>query len=239
MTTTEGRLAQRRAAALQRPSVDLTDRVASPVISQGPRPTCLPCALAAAHEVEHPTQGFQAAIEPVWWDLHTAGRAGPDGALLVDATDSLARVGQCPAAHWPYNEALGFMTEDPPPAAGGPPWSLAAATLFEPAHDGVEDDVEDILAQGHPLIAIIEVTDSFMYPQQPDGFVPVPPIRTASGGYHAVLVAGAWTDPSHGRIFLVRNSWGEFWGAGGYCLLPVDYFKNYCVQLARLESAHA
>jgi hypothetical protein len=238
VTTTRKRLARRRADALQRPSVDLSDRVSSAVMSQGPRPTCLPCALAAAHEAEHRSGGFQAAVEPVWWDLHSAGRAGPDGALLSDAADSVARVGHCLATLWPYNATLSYLTEDPPAAAGAPPWSLASVTIFEPAHDGVEDDVEDALAAGHPLIAIIEVTSAFMSPQPPDGIVPVPPIRTASGGYHAVLIVGAWTDPVRGRVLLVRNSWGEYWGAGGYCLLPVDYLKNYCVQLARLESVH-
>jgi hypothetical protein len=212
--------------------------VSSPVISQGPRPTCLPCALAAAHEAEHQSSGFQAAVEPVWWDLHGTGRAGPDGALLRDAAASVARVGHCPAAFWPYNDTLSYLTEDPPAAAGAPPWNVAMVTVFEPAHDDVEDDVEDALAEGHPLIAIIEVTESFMKPQRPDGFVSVPPIRTGAGGYHAVLIVGAWTDPVHGRILLVRNSWGEYWGEGGYCLLPVEYLKNYCGQLARLESAH-
>lgn len=238
MTSTHKSLSRRRAEALQRPAVDLSDRVKSAVMSQGPRPTCLPCALAAAHEAEHPSGVFHAAIEPVWWDLNNAGRAGPDGALLRDAADSVTRVGHCPAALWPYNETLSYLTEDPPPAAGTPPWNLVVVTIFAPAHDGVEDDLEDALASGHPLIAIIEVTAAFMTPQPSDGFVPVPPIRTASGGYHAVLIVGAWTDPVHGRVLLVRNSWGEYWGAGGYCLLPVDYLKNYCVQLARLESVH-
>ena len=238
MTPSRKRLARRRADSLQRPAVDLSNRVSSAVMSQGPRPTCLPCALAAAHEAEYQTGGFHAAVEPVWWDLHSAGRAGPDGALLSDAADSVARVGHCLATLWPYNETLGFLTEDPPSAAGAPPWNLASLNIFEPAHDGVEDEVEDALAAGHPLIAIIEVTAAFMQPLPPEGFVPVPPIRTASGGYHAVLIVGAWTDPVHGRVLLVRNSWGEYWGAGGYCLLPVDYLQNYCVQLAVLESVH-
>lgn len=237
MTRPQQRISQRRAVSLARPAVDLAHLVSTPVFSQGPRPTCLACAIAAAHEVERATAAFEAAVEPVWWDLHRHGLAGPDGALLPDAAASLAHVGHCTAADWPYNTKLGYQTEDPPHAAGSPPWQMASATLFAPAHDGIEDAVEDALADGHPVIAVIEATNAFRYPQPPDGFVPVPPIRTTLNGFHAVLVVGAWTDPARGRVFLVRNSWGDWWGAGGYCLLPADYFQDFCVELARLEIA--
>jgi Papain family cysteine protease len=227
-------LAKRRAAALLRPAVDLSDNITTPVIQQGPRPTCVPCALAGAHESERSAHAFQPAVEPIWWDLHSRGIAGPQGALLTDAVVSLTQVGQCSSAHWPYDSTLGFGTQDPPTAAGTPPWTQANARIFKPAHDGVEDEVEDRLAAGHPVIAIVEVTDEFRYPET-DGFVSVPPIRANTGGYHAVLIVGAWTDPDHGRVFLVRNSWGDRWGAGGYCVLDVGYLIAYCVQLAEVE----
>lgn len=234
MTSAAELLAQRRGQALLRSAVDLSDRITSEIIQQGPRPTCLACALSSAHESERTSSGFEPAIEPVWWHLHSRGLAGPNGALLTDALASLTLVGQCPAAHWPYDSTLGFGTEEPPDAAGSPPWTRAGARIFSPAHDGVEEEAEDVLAAGHPIVAIIEVTDEFWKPQD-DGFVPVPPIRATSGGYHAVLLVGVWTDPLHGRVFLVRNSWGETWGAGGYCLLDVGYLIANCVQLTEVE----
>lgn len=132
MTTSRKRLARRRADSLQRPAVDLSNRVSSAVMSQGPRPTCLPCALAAAHEAEYQTGGFHAAVEPVWWDLHSAGRAGPDGALLSDAADSVARVGHCLATLWPYNETLGFLTGDPRQQLARPLGTWLRSTYLNP-----------------------------------------------------------------------------------------------------------
>jgi C1A family cysteine protease len=80
----------------------------------------------------------------------------------------------------------------------------------------------------------IEVGQDFLYPA-PDGFIAVPDLQAQAAGYHAVLLVGAWTDPVYGRVFLVRNSWGVHWGAGGYGLLPVDYLVNFGTQAAKVE----
>lgn len=231
--------ARRRARSLARPAVDLSHLIGSPLIDQGPRPTCVPFALAGTHEAERhaaTTGAFQAAIEPVWWHLHTNSLTSPDGVLLTDATASLATTGQCHRDQWPYDDSLGFGTQPPPHTVGSPPWQRARARLFRLAHDGVEERIEELLADGHPIVLVVEITDSFRMPAN-DGFVEVPDVRTAPGGYHAVIIVGAWTEPhpDRGRVLLIRNSWGVWWGAGGYCLLPVDYLINFAVQAAYLE----
>lgn len=231
MTAAAQRLAKRRANAAARQSVVLTSHIASTVMNQGPRPTCVACAVAAAHEAER--TGFKAAIEPVWWRLREWGLADEQGTTLRAAGRALPHTGHCDADVWPYNDTLGFETEPPPGAAGTPPWTCADLTPVAVAHDGVEDAIEDEVAADHPVVLVLEVSDGFLFPE-PDGFVPVPLITAPAAGYHAVLVAGAWTEPTHGRVFLIRNSWGEFWGAGGYGLLPVEYLINFGAQAARV-----
>lgn len=233
MTTAAERLAKRRQSAAARPSVDLTAQIASDVVNQGPRPTCVACAVAVAHEAER--EGFEAAIEPVWWRLREWGLAGQDGTTLSSAGRALPHTGHCEQQLWPYNESLGFETEDPPQAAGTPPWTCATLTPVAVVNDGVEDAIEDTLAAGHPVVLIIEISNDFRAPER-DGYIPVPPITAPAEGYHAVVAVGAWTDPTHGRVFLILNSWGKFWGAGGYGLLPVEYLINFGAQAARIST---
>lgn len=232
MTTAAERLAKRRESAAARPAIDLTSQIASDVMNQGPRPTCVACAVAAAHEAER--AGFEAAIEPVWWRLREWGLAGHDGTTLTSAGRALPHTGHCEAHLWPYNNSLGFDTEPPPASAGTPPWTRATLSPVVVAHDGVEDVIEDQLTAAHPVVLVIEISNDFRTPE-PDGYIPVPPITAPAEGYHAVVIVGAWTDPTHGRVFLIRNSWGDFWGAGGYGLLPVDYLINFGAQAARVS----
>ena len=157
----------------------------------------------------------------------------PGGMLLEDGAHALRESGQPPLADWPWNPHLGVNTEDPPTAVGNPPWQQATAAELGLAHDGIEDDIEDALAAGHPVILIVEVTAEFD-DAGPDGSIDVPDIRSPEGDYHAVLVVGAATHAELGRRLLIRNSWGPYWGAGGYGWLPLDYLVDNALQAAVL-----
>nr|WP_158853024.1 C1 family peptidase [Saccharothrix deserti] len=142
--------------------------------------------------------------------------------LIDDAAVALADEGQPPLQVWPYNASLGIGTENPPNGIGSPPWHTAAVHELHLAHDGIEDELEDYLAAAVPIVLIVEVTPEFAYPDG-NGYVRLPNLRTAAGDYHAVFCVGAATDPTRGRHLLIRNSWGSFWGSGGYCWLPTEY----------------
>lgn len=217
-----------------RPDVDLRARISSPLMNQGPRPLCVPFSLSLAHDA---LDGSDAALdtamapEAVWWHCAQRGQTHPTGMALDHAGEALRDSGQPPLSQWPWNPNLGYKTENPPPAVGAPPWQQARTFVFEPAHDGVEDQIEDTLAAGYPLVLVVEVTHEFQNPA-PDGTIDVPDIRSPAGDYHAVLVVGAATDPAQGRRLLVRNSWSEAWGASGYGWLPMDYLVANAVQAA-------
>lgn len=67
-----------------------------------------------------------------------------------------------------------------------------------------------------PLVATLEVDDAFY--EAPGG--EVGPRRGAKGGWHAVCIVGY--DLATARL-LVRNSWGEDWGDGGYAWVPISF----------------
>lgn len=162
------------------------------------------------------------APEAVWWRCTNLGQVASGGMLLEDGGDALSCTGQPALAEWPWNSSLGVGTEDPPPAVGQPPWHRATMVSLPLSHDGIESDVEDALASGYPVILVIEVTAEFDNADA-DGTIELPDIRSPAGDWHAVLVIGAANDDVRGRRLLIRNSWGEYWGAGGYAWLPMDY----------------
>jgi len=218
-----------------RPNVDLRGLISSNLMDQGARPVCLPFALSHAHDALVHAQAGSTAMAPeaIWWHCTVRGQTSPGGMLLEDGAHALRESGQPPLADWPWNPHLGVNTEDPPTAVGNPPWQQATAAELGLAHDGIEDDIEDALAAGHPVILIVEVTAEFD-DAGPDGSIDVPDIRSPEGDYHAVLVVGAATHAELGRRLLIRNSWGPYWGAGGYGWLPLDYLVANALQAAVL-----
>ena len=61
------------------------------------------------------------------------------------------------------------------------------------AHDGIEALIEDALTARLPVVLVIEITPQFEAPAA-DGEIMLPPLTSAIGDYHAVLVTGASTD---------------------------------------------
>ncbi len=224
-----------------RPNIDLRHLIDSELMDQGARPVCLPFTLSFAHDAlvdsaSLTTTSAAMAPEAIWWHCTQHGRTSGSGMLFSDGARALRDTGQPSLDDWPWNPVLGVDTEDPPAAVGEPPWQQADVKELDLAHDGIEDGVEDALGAGHPVILVVEVTTEFE-DAAPDGSIGVPDIRGPEGDYHAVLVVGAATHPQLGRRLLIRNSWGIYWGAGGYGWLPLDYLVANAVQAAVVVTA--
>jgi len=219
--------------------IDLRGLVGSDVLDQGYRPTCIAFASSAAHEAllgtpHQPSQHL--APEALWWHATRVGMTSCDGMVLGDIEFALKGPGQPDLALWPYNPTLGAGTEEPPDDLADPPWHRARLEGLPLCHDGVERALEDALQGSHPVILIVEVTDEFHTPDV-DGIVAIPEVTASAGGYHAVVCVGAATHPVHGRLLLVKNSWGTDWGRGGYCWLPVEYLIAFAGEAALVMDA--
>jgi len=190
------------------------------VYDQGGLGSCVAQALAGA--VEYLQRRLE-VVDPIerpsrlaiYFDARAAiGRTHEDsGAIIADGIDALRREGWAPEDLWPYDEARFAVTPPAVVMVAGRSRRLVSAEPL--AHD--LDTLRWELACGHPVCVGIRVYDAFDRVGE-DGAIPLP-----GGGYrggHAALLCG-YDDAR--EAFLLRNSWGPFWGADGYGWLPYAY----------------
>lgn len=219
-----------------RPNIDLRSSLGPDVLDQQHRPLCVAFAVSGAHEAHRTFSGARQehlAPEAIWWHCNTLGLTSDAGMLLLDADVALRGPGQPDLESWPYDPTLGNGTEDPPNGIT-PPWYQAELVPLPLEHDGIEDRLEESLEAGTPVVLVIEVTDDFRTPDE-DGVIGVPDLRTDEGGYHAIICVGAFTHPTHGRLLLIKNSWGVNWAIDGYGGLPVEYLVAFGAQAATIR----
>lgn len=224
----------RRQRSLARPPVDLRPKLA-PAIDQGTRPLCIPIVVTAAHEACRTQPPEPLAPDALWSSCVANGTASREGTTLDAVADALRTHGQPSLADWPFNTAVIHEADQIPLAAQTSIWHQADLSSVPVANDGIEDGIEDQLANGVAVALIIEVTTEFEQ-ATPNGTIEVPPLTAPQGSYHAVLVVGARTH-ERVRTLLVRNSWGPGWGAGGYGWLPLDYLIAFGARAGAIDPA--
>jgi IrrE N-terminal-like domain/Papain family cysteine protease len=222
--------AQRRAASLLLPPVDLRQLIDPTTRAQGPRPLCLPFALTAAHEAARNLVHGKAellAVEPLWQHCVRSRNAGDHGTTVDAVSEALQHFGQPPEAVWPYNSSLGAETEPTPADAVAAVFNASESFEVPVVHDGVEEPIETVLTLGLAVVLVLEITAEFEGAAI-DGEIRVPPLNSPIGDYHAVTIVGAATSSdATTRRLLIRNSWGAAWGAGGHGWLPLDYLISF------------
>merc|ERR1712146_434676 len=80
------------------------------------------------------------------------------------------------------------------------------------------------LAAGFPFVFGFTVLSSFESDEvAKTGVMPMPQDDDECLGGHAVCCVG-YDDEK--QVFIVRNSWGDEWGDGGYFYMPYEYISN-------------
>jgi C1A family cysteine protease len=156
------------------------------------------------------------------------GRPGDSGADLRTTLKAMVRFGIPPERHCPYNVVR--FDDDPLPLL----FSYADAfrpiryvRLDPPASRGPEslETMKSFLAAGFPSALGFPLLAS----TGREADIPAPTVFDAVRGGHAVVAVG-YDDKRRIRstkgALLVRNSWGEGWGEGGYGWLPYAYVEG-------------
>lgn len=206
------------------PFVDLRPGM-PPVYDQGDSGSCTANAIAAAFDFEHNRQG-NGFITPsrlfVYYnERQMEGTVNSDsGAMIRDGIKSIATLGVCSESDWPFD--LTQLTRQPSLQCYADALKNQALTYRR-----VNPDLRSMLyclAYGFPFAVGISVYDSFESDAVAgSGIVPMPLANESQVGGHAVLVVGY---DQNQKMFLVRNSWGQTWGLGGYFWIPFEYLTT-------------
>jgi C1A family cysteine protease len=130
---------------------------------------------------------------------------------------SVAKVGSCPEAAWPYQ--VRRFRRTPTPSC-----FRAARRHRAIAYYRIRRSITQLracLAEGFPFVMALAVHASMMGRDvRRTGIVPVPTRHDPLRGGHAVLAVG-YDHPR--RMIIFRNSWGRGWGDRGYGYLPYAF----------------
>lgn len=206
-------------------SVDLRPQC-PPVYDQRPLQSCTANAAAAAIQFERMRHGFKPDFTPsrlfIYYNerklLGTQDQDG--GAPLREAIKVLAKQGDCPEQHWPYDVAK--VNIEP-----SQPCYREAVRYQDLRYERLEQDLAHMracLASGSPFLLAFAIYSSAESAEatRTDTF-PLPKAGEQLLGNHAVMAVGY--DDAHERL-LMRNSYGPKWGMAGHFWLPYAYAKD-------------
>jgi C1A family cysteine protease len=213
-------------------SVDLRAQCPKEVYDQGQLGSCTANAIAGAIEFDMMKQGLDVFTPSrlfIYYNERVIeGTVGSDaGAEIRDGIKSVGAQGAChegdlgegPPA-WPYD--VSKFANKPPQSCYNEAKKHKAITYSSVTQNLA--DLKGCLAEGYPFVYGFTVYESFESQDVAQtGNVPMPAPGEQVIGGHAVLAVGFDDDD---RQFIVRNSWGDGWGDGGYFYMPYAYLLD-------------
>jgi len=217
-------------------NVDLRPKC-PPVYDQGQLGSCTANAIAGAIEFDQIKQGlteFTPSRLFIYYNERVLENTSPSvdsGAQIRDGIKSVASLGACTEALWPYSD----QNTDPAPCPTCPFAQKPSAACYtqgkqhkiktyQRLNSAVVNTLKGCLAGGYPFVFGFTVYESFESQTVANtGVVPMPGPGEKVVGGHAVVAVG-YDDAT--QRFIVRNSWGNQWGMQGYCTMPYGYLTD-------------
>ncbi len=144
------------------------------------------------------------------------------GMMIRDAFKIISKIGICDELSWPYDISK-FKLK--PPIGCYVNAQIHKALKYERVTPS-ELGIQQVLAEGYPIVAGITVYPSFETEEvAKTGIVPIKKPGEKSLGGHAIILVGYNKANKH---WICRNSWGLNWGDKGYFYLPFGYVFDDC-----------
>ena len=198
------------------PLVDLRNKM-PPIYDQGQTGSCTANALCAL--VQYINKSFMGSRLFLYYNERSLENttAFDAGATMLSGIKSLIKFGLCLETDWPF--IVSNLTVKPTPICytNGLQHRVLSAK-------NIRNDIltmKTSLANGVPFVVGIAVYESFESPRVAQyGRVDMPQPKERFLGGHAVVCCGY---DEKKQLWIMRNSWGPYWGLNGYFYLPYQY----------------
>ncbi|CAF0884041.1 unnamed protein product [Rotaria sordida] len=209
------------------PKVDFRAAM-TPVEDQSRIGSCVANTLAGAYEhLVKKANGYEIDVSRlfIYYNARAfnnqSGYLTDSGCSMTEAIETLEQYGVCLESIWPYETSMVNARPNQQAYRAANEFKITEALKVEiDLHQ-----MKSCLAQGFPFAFGLKLFTSFDKAAK-SGVVPMPSEDEQgreSHGYHALLAIG-YSDQS--SSFIVRNSWGKYWGDYGYCYIPYAYMTN-------------
>jgi hypothetical protein len=194
----------------------------SNVRSQGERRTCVGFAIASSQEWIGDVKE-ERSVEDILWAAHQAGDPPDREEISVEnGLTGLDHHGNATELAWPYG--LPSWPADRPSDASDPANHRECASWYRLST--VEfDSIALLIAAGIAIILTVKFVPLAWH--NPTGLINSPARARVAGG-HAVLAVGSMEHSGHDCL-VVKNSWGHWWGEGGYGFMTRNYLSEYAM----------
>lgn len=204
--------------------VDLRPLLSTHIFDQGQRPACFPIAVSQAHQAAR--RGELLAPDALWASAESLGLTSDNGTSRMAMTLALSNPGQPKHSAWPFSKTWPSHQPTGIPAEG---WFTGDLNQ-EPTVLGA---LHEALGQSEIVVITVEVTPSFQSANQGNDIVDS---GGSSRGLHAIICVGHGLSDTGDNYYLVRNSWGMYWGSSGQGWLTEDFVRQHGRLISRISS---
>lgn len=210
-------------------SVDLRN-IFLPIRNQGNQGSCAAFAVSSVIEAQIQAKKHRYSPAFLYWvarnNLKTADT--DSGATMYAVIRGAVEKGVCKEESMPYNSDIYTLQPSDSAIEEALQCRIIAAKSVEPKLHAIKSALSD----GYPVIAAIQIFDSFS--ETHSGFIPHPSVAELKKAgsdnlhaYHGMVICG-FSDKD--KVLVVRNSWGTDFGDNGYCYIPYSYAQKYIKQ---------